>query len=340
MYCSGDERLWSVYRMRRIKGVRWWPRERCVPNAANNEVQRWLKKIAVYRMGRFMVSGGGPGSAVYRMRASSPFLPSSILPTVRSRQAAPRNAELDTIDEVRHWLYTTQEETRAAKNAEIALLIKSVALDETKAMAARWAKEDYEESYGVFVPDADYPAWLAGKKDAHARLARDREEIIRAFGTEYMTRFHVDDCFEEELDLQYQLLLKRDDIMRRSDGDSGIAGQIAGEQVIRPVSNPYRLSDPRRVEFDAKLRKLYSSYRIDGKYPADKTLLKPSFRFNLPNQHTRDDDRIRYWCRLQVWKDELETIMSDAKEDARRRAPAPRTIPPAQFYTSADSVRF
>ncbi|KAJ7097301.1 hypothetical protein B0H15DRAFT_797967 [Mycena belliarum] len=92
-------------------------------------------------------------------RASSPFLPSSILPSVRSRQAA-RNAELDTIDEVRHWLYTTQEETRAAKNTEIALLIKSVALDETKAMAARWAKEDYEESYSVFVPDANYPAWL------------------------------------------------------------------------------------------------------------------------------------------------------------------------------------
>ncbi|KAJ7097305.1 hypothetical protein B0H15DRAFT_945958 [Mycena belliarum] len=290
-------------------------------------------------------------------RASSPFLPSSILPSVRSRQAA-RNAELDTIDEVRHWLYTTQEETRAAKNAEVCLMVADAALDETKAMAARWAKEDYEESYGVFVPDADYPEWLAGKKDAHARLARDREEIIgasyftdpdllrsyfrrvRAFETEYMTRFHVDDCFEEELDLQYQLLLKRDDIMRRSDGDSGIAGQLAGEQVIRPVSNPYRLADPRRVEFDAKLRKLYSSYRIDGKYPADKTLLKPSFRFNLPNQHTRDDDRIRYWCRLQVWKDELETIMSDAKEDARRRAPAPRTIPPAQFYASADSVRF
>ncbi|KAJ7442422.1 hypothetical protein FB451DRAFT_1440130 [Mycena latifolia] len=220
-----------------------------------------------------------------------------------------------------------------------------------KATHARWSKEDYEDLYGKFIPDDDNEVWHARKDTAYAALVvlregviysshiHDREKLLEyfaaedAFHTEFGAAFEVDDGHDHPLQLKRLLIQHHTELMHRAGGDYWEAFEIAAEPFTYVVVNPFPGDDERRVELDEKLRAIYACYRIDGKPPWFPTVGRRTFVFDLPNTYGKLDERcLEYWCHCQIWKEDIESYMQKAREDAALPKPAPRVIPPSIFY--------
>ncbi|KAJ7434937.1 hypothetical protein FB451DRAFT_1194982 [Mycena latifolia] len=275
-------------------------------------------------------------------RLSSPLLPNALLPSISMRQGT-TNAKLRAAAEES---LAAEEAERLAMNDKVyASLEAALASPNNKAKrnVARWDEEDYQDLYGKFVPEHATPAWLAKKGAAYDALVEHRSSVVHllhihhadelrayfaaeaAFERDFGTPFEVDDGVGPVLLLKHHLLDHHNELMHRAHGDPGEAFEVAGEPFTYSVVNPYRGDDERRVEFDAKLRRMYAFYRVDGATPRHPTLEQRKFVFDLPNTYGElDERRLTYWCHRRIWKDDIDTLMNTAKADAALPKPPPR----------------
>ncbi|KAJ7433811.1 hypothetical protein FB451DRAFT_1195878 [Mycena latifolia] len=219
------------------------------------------------------------------------------------------------------------EESLAAEEAERLAMNDKVSLDGRRRIMKLCT--------GKFVPEHATSAWLAKRDAAYDALVEQRSGVVHAspihqadnlqayfageaaFERDFGTPFEVDDGEGHALHLKHHLLDHHRELMHRAHGDPGEAFEIAGEPFTYCVVNPYRSDDERRVEFDQKLRRMYAFYRIDGAAPRRPTLERLKFVFDLPNTYGElDEQRLTYWCHRRIWKDDIDTLVADAKADA------------------------
>ncbi|KAJ7450462.1 hypothetical protein FB451DRAFT_1410433 [Mycena latifolia] len=283
-------------------------------------------------------------------RLSSPLLPNALLLSISMRQGT-TNAKLRGAAEES---LATEEAERLAMNDKVYACLEAALAspnNKEKRTVARWEEEDYEALYGKFVPEHATSAWLAKRDAAYDVLVEQRSGVVHAlpihqaddlrayfaaeaaFERDFGTPFEVDDGEGHALHLKHHLLDHHRELMHRAHGDPGEAFKIAGEPFTYCVVNPYRSDDERRVEFDQKLRRMYAFYRIDGAAPRRPTLERLKFVFDLPNTYGKlDEQRLTYWCHCRIWKDDIDTLMADAKADAALPKPPPWAIPTSIFY--------
>ncbi|KAJ7487125.1 hypothetical protein FB451DRAFT_1168504 [Mycena latifolia] len=266
-------------------------------------------------------------------RLSSPLLPNALLLSISMRQGT-TNAKLWGAAEES---LAAEEVERLAMNDKVYACLEAASSpnNKEKRTVTRWEEEDYEALYGKFVPEHATSAWLAKRDMVYDVLVEQRSGVVHAspihqaddlrayfageaaFERDFGTPFEVDDGEGHALHLKHHLLDHHRELMHRAHGVPGEAFEIAGEPFTYCVVNPYRSDDERRVEFDQKLRCMYAFYRIAGAAPRRPTLERLKFVFDLPNTYGElDEQRLTYWCHRRIWKDDIDTLVADAKADA------------------------
>ncbi|KAJ6553755.1 hypothetical protein DFH09DRAFT_1085513 [Mycena vulgaris] len=212
-------------------------------------------------------------------RLSSPLLPHTILPSIQSRQAA-RNTEL------RH---AAEEDERAFLNKVVYRLGKDAAAspnDEVIAATYHFKREDYEEQYGKYIPDAENADWFSRKERMYLDLLDMRAQTgeahlndglfladtllehfshlhhraelwayfdaVHAYEQEFGLAFEVDDVDDHTFRMKRKVLVEFDRLMSRHEGDVCAALEAAGRPFTFSVANLFAGNDERRVDFDMR----------------------------------------------------------------------------------------
>ncbi|KAK7006708.1 hypothetical protein R3P38DRAFT_2793800 [Favolaschia claudopus] len=100
------------------------------------------------------------------------------------------------------------------------------------------------------------------------------------------------------------------------------------------VINPFRLDDPRRLEFDVQLRKLVAEWqdvRMDTLPPFDD---HKGIMFKMPNEFwaewPKTDAGLARWLQISVYEKTLNTLQYDAIVAAKIRVPSVMPPPPSR----------
>ena len=136
-----------------------------------------------------------------------------------------------------------------------------------------------------------------------------------AFATEFGITFKGNDGHDTTFDMKRRLLYHYKRLLQRAKGDVHVAARIAGTNYLLTVTNPFQVTDDRRMELDFKRTYLFiiplfwcSTSSLAVRHWAamlrgvDVATLKPTFadiefRFELPNRfQSGDERRLHYWC--------------------------------------------
>ncbi|KAK7037865.1 hypothetical protein R3P38DRAFT_3181916 [Favolaschia claudopus] len=107
------------------------------------------------------------------------------------------------------------------------------------------------------------------------------------------------------------------------------------------VINPFRLDDPRRLEFDVELRKLVAEWqdvRMDTLPPFDD---HKGIMFKMPNEFwaewPKTDAGLARWLQISVYEKTLNTLQYDAIVAAKIRVPS--VMPPPRAFPESETLR-
>ncbi|KAJ7711671.1 hypothetical protein B0H16DRAFT_1480148 [Mycena metata] len=255
---------------------------------------------------------------------SSPTLP--VTPLLPGRKASKEQAKANRID-------VDKELKRATWNAEI-------------------GRDDYEEEFGQYCPDAEAADFHQAKAEAISTVTKLSEKAVYScpfndfetlrdfldavkilsldFNITWKFGTHQDDIMADKA----KLLDEVEELLHRTNGEAHLMDEQAGKRFQFSVRNPFAKNDLQCIEFDRFLRQHLRDFRrnVSDLQP---TVMDDKFRFNIPNPYANDKgtdtEAYLFWCCRRIWRAEIIAACWKAKVKAMQPAlPAP--IPAAVFY--------
>ncbi|KAJ7734670.1 hypothetical protein B0H16DRAFT_1467516 [Mycena metata] len=248
-----------------------------------------------------------------------------------------------------------KELKRAAWNAEIGRR-KAAAhanpLNDTMHREYLHAREDYEEEFGQYCPDAEAADFHQAKAEAISTVTKLSEKAVYScpfndfetlrdfldavkilsldFNITWKFGTHQDDIMADKA----KLLDEVEELLHRTNGEAHLMDEQAGKHFQFSVRNPFAKNDLRRIEFDRFLRQRLRNFRRDVS-DLQPTVMDDKFRFNIPNPYANDKgtdtEAYLFWCCRRIWRAEIIAACRKAKVEAMQPAP-PAPIPAAVFY--------
>ncbi|KAJ6526361.1 hypothetical protein B0H19DRAFT_1275722 [Mycena capillaripes] len=189
---------------------------------------------------------------------------SSLLMPVLVRPPLKANASPTTIEKENRRLAEEESECTALNARVCHLQTQTV-----KHLKFIHAREDYEEIYGKFLPDADNETWHACKDAALAQLYELRNNALfcspianrmpiktyvdafDAFLAEFDSSFKIEDKWTSMLASTITVMKRYNRLLERCEGDTDrMEKYVSRCTATFTVINPFGMDDPRRLELD------------------------------------------------------------------------------------------
>ncbi|KAK6978113.1 hypothetical protein R3P38DRAFT_3235862 [Favolaschia claudopus] len=136
-------------------------------------------------------------------------------------------------------------------------------------------------------------------------------------------------------------MIKRFDEILKSHGSNSMSMMGGGRETETLIINPFRLDDPRRLEFDAELRKLVGEWqdvRINTLPPFDEN---KGIMFRMPNQFfdewPKTDAGIARFLEISIYEEALERRQHEAVVAAKIRVPS--VMPPPRAFAASETLQ-
>ncbi|KAK7017808.1 hypothetical protein R3P38DRAFT_3201457 [Favolaschia claudopus] len=278
-------------------------------------------------------------------RVSEPQLPPAPLITPRTEKQKRR----------REFFLLEQEPSRIAANKNICALLADMEAnpeDWYKRFLYDTAVEDYEIDFCKFVPDSEVEVVVSQMDAATAKIEKLRTAIkygnvvaksdavcaymaaIKQFHTDFGVSYEsqANDGADADIALKCEMIQLYVDRVKPMDSFD-FELRVGTWEMEMLFINPHRLDDPRRLQLDARLRKLVAGWK---KVPADS--LPPFddhkgilFRlFNDYSSHPRDLAAIERYLQMSIYYQTLNRLQNEAYEAAKTvvpsKMPRPRAV--------------
>ncbi|KAK6967059.1 hypothetical protein R3P38DRAFT_2815380 [Favolaschia claudopus] len=278
-------------------------------------------------------------------RISEPQLPPAPLITPRTENQKRR----------REFFLLEQEPSRIAANKNVCALLADMEANPEigfKRFLYDTAVEDYETDFCKFVPDSEVEVVVSQMDAATAKIEKLRTAIkygnvvaksdavcaymaaIKQFHTDFGVSYEsqANDGADADIALKCEMIQLYVDRVKPMDSFD-FELRVGTWEMEMLFINPHRLDDPRRLQLDARLRKLVAGWK---KVPADS--LPPFddhkgilFRlFNDYSSHPRDLAAIERYLQMSIYYQTLNRLQNEAYEAAKTvvpsKMPRPRAV--------------
>ncbi|KAJ7934390.1 hypothetical protein B0H13DRAFT_2305808 [Mycena leptocephala] len=265
-------------------------------------------------------------------RGSSPLLPQYLLPATGEEERLRRIEE---------------EPEREAANAhvhELQRLAVEDPNDRAKAREYMYARDDYEEEFGKYIPDATFERWERKRDQLATDVARKVAPALRcvvAINACPLREFCLArQNFEDTCGIPFKLhprilddlrkkvneLLVYDNLRVVTQGDPVLMERTVGRAVATFTAiNPFGMQDPRRVECDAYLRERRAWFLGHARAAGTPTLGDHKFLFQLTNEHAKNPgsvDCLMTYIKYEVWREEIRRYIAKAIKRASEEGPS------------------